>query len=304
MKFFVTGASGYIGGSVATRLIASGHAVVGLTRTAEKSEKLQAQGIEPLVAELDDAEALTRAARTADAVINAASADHPGAVETLLQALSRSGKLFIHTSGSAIVADDACGEAGEQAYSEDDYFEPVPFRLERVEMNRRVRVAAIEDGVRGVVICPPTIYGEGLGLEKDSDQIPKLMSLSERQGAGLYLGRGLNRYSNVHIRDLVDLFELVIDKAPGGAFFFAENGEMSFREIAEHIARALGLPGVHSLDVEEVTRSFGPAARYGLASNSRVRAVAARRLGWRPSAPALSDWFEALARQRAAANAA
>src|SRR4051794_20399041 len=101
MKFFVTGASGYIGGSVATRLVASGHAVVGLTRTPQKAEKLQAQGIEPLVAELDDAEALTQAARAADAVINAASADHPGAVATLLQALSRSGKLFIHTSGSA-----------------------------------------------------------------------------------------------------------------------------------------------------------------------------------------------------------
>lgn len=294
MKIFVTGASGYIGGSVASRLLARGHEVVGLTRSEAKAAELEELGIRPLLGELDDVELLTRAAQSADAVVNAASADHPGAVDTLLKALSRSGKLFIHTSGSAIVADDAGGEASELAYSEDDYVEPVPFRLERVEMNRRVREAAISDGVRGIVICPPTIYGEGLGLERDSDQIPKLMALSKQHGAGLYLGRGLNRYSNVNIRDLVDLYELVIEKAPGGALFFAENGEMSFKEIAEHIARVLGLPGTHSLDVDEVTRSFGPAARYGLASNSRVRAVAARRLGWRPSGPSLSDWFEGL----------
>jgi len=294
MRFFVTGASGYIGGSIASRLVAEGHHVVSLTRSQAKADRLRDAGIETVIGDLDDAAIVTRAAQAADAVVNAASADHPGAVDTLLKALARTGKLLIHTSGSAIVADDACGEAADKVFSEDDYFEPVPFRRARVEMNRRVRSAAISDGVRGVVICPPTIYGTGLGLEPDSDQIPKLMRLSKQHGAGLYLGRGLNRYSNVHIEDLVDLYVLAIARAPGGAFFFAENGEMSFKEIAEHIARVLDLPATHGLDVEEVTRSFGEAARYGLASNSRVRAVAARRLGWSPTRPSLTEWFESL----------
>jgi nucleoside-diphosphate-sugar epimerase len=267
--------------------------VVGLTRSEEKAAKLSELDVEPVVGDLDDAETLGREARAADAVINAASADHPGAVDTLLAAVGRTGKLLIHTSGSAIVADDAGGEASDQVYSEDEYFEPVPFRRQRVDINRRVRQAAIEGGVRGIVICPPMIYGAGMGIEPDSDQIPKLTALSRRAGAGLYLGRGLNRYSNVHIEDLVDLYSLVIDRAPGGSFFFAENGEMSFKEIAERIAISIGCPGkTHSLDVDEVTRAYGEPARYGLASNSRISAVAARRLGWSPKGLSLSAWFE------------
>lgn len=292
MKVFVTGASGYIGGSVAQRLVAMGHDVVGLTRSREKADELKARGMTPIVGELDDVEALSTAAKAADIVINAASADHAGAVDTLVAALDQSSKLLIHTSGSSIVADDACGEPNDRAFSEDDYFEPVPFRRPRFEMNVKVRTAAISRGLRGVVICPPMIYGAGRGLERDSDQIPKLSALSRQFNAGLYLGRGENRYSNVHIDDLVDLYVLAIEKAPGGAFFFAENGEMSFKQIAENIARVIGAPGVQSLDVDQVTRDFGEAARYGLASNSRVKAVAARRLGWSPRGPSLQDWFE------------
>lgn len=294
MRILVTGASGYIGGSVCQRLVADGHQVSGLTRSAEKGEKLRVLGVEPVIGELDDSAVLTRTAKGADAVINAASADHSGAVDTILAALSRTGKLLIHTSGSAIVADSANGEAGGHVYSEDDYFEPVQFRRERVEMNRRVRQAAIEDGIRGIVICPSMIYGEGHGLEPNSDQIPKLIALSRQMGAGLYVGKGLNRYSNVFLDDLVDLYALAIERAPGGAFFFAENGEMSFKEIAENIARAIGVTGeTRSLDVEEVAKQYGEATRYGLASNSRVAATAARRLGWSPSGPSLNDWFAA-----------
>jgi hypothetical protein len=43
-------------------------------------------------------------------VINAASSDHRGAVETLIAALTGSGKALIHSSGSSIVAGLAMGE--------------------------------------------------------------------------------------------------------------------------------------------------------------------------------------------------
>jgi nucleoside-diphosphate-sugar epimerase len=38
MKVFVTGATGYIGGSVADGLVASGHRVVGLVRSTESAK--------------------------------------------------------------------------------------------------------------------------------------------------------------------------------------------------------------------------------------------------------------------------
>jgi NAD(P)-dependent dehydrogenase (short-subunit alcohol dehydrogenase family) len=38
MKVFVTGATGYIGGSIAERLVASGHDVAGLVRSQEQEK--------------------------------------------------------------------------------------------------------------------------------------------------------------------------------------------------------------------------------------------------------------------------
>lgn len=296
MKVLVTGATGYIGGSVADRLNALGHNVSGLVRSADKLPLLKKRGIEPVLGTLDDSEILAHAADAADAVIHAASADHPGSVVTLVSALERTGKTLIYTTGSGIVADSADGEhAGSVVFSDDTYFEPVPFRRPRVAMNRFVRQAAIDKGVRSIVICPSMIYGTGRGLQPDSDQLPKLMALSKQLGAGVYFGKGLNRYSNVHIDDLVDLYALALEMAPGGSFFFAENGDASFKDIAEMISRALGLGGkTVSLKVEDLVRQHGDAGRYGITSNSLVSAVNARRFGWSPKAPSLAEYFESV----------
>jgi len=50
MKIFVTGATGYIGGSVAERLLREGHTVTGLVRTEEKAVLMKERGIEPFLA--------------------------------------------------------------------------------------------------------------------------------------------------------------------------------------------------------------------------------------------------------------
>src|SRR5271165_5462697 len=132
MKIFVTGATGYIGSSVAERLVASGHKVTGLVKSREKIPLLKARGIDAVAGTLDDVDILTEAAQASDAVIHAANADHPGSVVTLVTALERSGKLLIHTTGSAIVADHADGEyASAVPLTEHDYFDPTPFRRAR-----------------------------------------------------------------------------------------------------------------------------------------------------------------------------
>ena len=113
-------------------------------------------------------------------------------------------------------------------------------------------------------------------------------------GAGVFFGKGLNRYSNVHIDDLVDLYLLALEKAPGGSFFYAENGDASFKEIAGMISRSFGLGKTVSLSVEDLVQQHGDAARYGITSNSLVSAVNARRLGWSPKAPSLAEYSESL----------
>ncbi|MDA1101853.1 MAG: NAD(P)H-binding protein, partial [Proteobacteria bacterium] len=81
MKVFVTGATGYIGGSVAAKLIADGHQVSALVRSEARAAQARDKGINPVIGSLDDTNTLQTAVRASDAVINAASADHRGAVE-------------------------------------------------------------------------------------------------------------------------------------------------------------------------------------------------------------------------------
>src|SRR5262249_38661334 len=96
-------ANGFIGGAVASALIAGGHTVRGLVRSKAKADAVAVYGVEAVVGSLDDAALLQAEARAADAVVNAASSDHRGAVEALIAGMSGSGKPLIHSSGSSIV---------------------------------------------------------------------------------------------------------------------------------------------------------------------------------------------------------
>src|SRR6266498_3025862 len=91
MNLFVTGASGYIGGTVCSALVAAGHRVTGLARSEERAAALRARAIEPVLGTLADTSLLARLARDADAVINAANADDRASVEALLAAIAGSG---------------------------------------------------------------------------------------------------------------------------------------------------------------------------------------------------------------------
>jgi nucleoside-diphosphate-sugar epimerase len=284
MRVFVTGASGYIGGSVAVRLVAEGHQVSGLVRSKDAAAKVDELGIAPVHGTLADRDVLVEAARTADAVVNAANSDNQDVIDAILPALAGTGKLFLQTSGSSIVGDNAGGEPGENVYDEDTPVTPLPDKVERVAINDRVRAAAA-DGVRGVVLCPTLIYGTGHGPHKDSIQVPQLIDLARKSGAARHVGRGLNIWSNVHIDDLVDLYVLAIEQAKPGSFLYAENGEASMKALAAAISRLLGFGGrTEAIALEDATREWGGvAAAFTFGSNSRVRARRARAdLGWRP----------------------
>src|SRR5919197_2269410 len=257
MKIFCTGASGYIGGSVAVHLAAAGHRVTGLVRSAEKADAVRAHGIEPLMGTLDDADVLARAAREVDIVINAASADHKGAVVALLGALAGSGKVFIHTSGSSIVGTRSRGERSDDIFDEDTPITPSPARVARVELNHFI-LAAHDRGCRPVIICPSLIYGIGHGAGRDSVQVPLLIRLAKKRGNAAHAGSGENIWSNVHIDDLVPLYALAVEKAPAGSFYFAENGENSMREACEAINRMLGFAGPPTaMSMQEAAREWG-----------------------------------------------
>jgi nucleoside-diphosphate-sugar epimerase len=294
MRIFVTGTSGYIGGSVAAALAAAGHEVSGLVRSEPSAEQVRALGVTPVHGTLDDADVLRAAAARADAVINSANADHQPSAQALLQALEGTGKAYIHTSGSSIVGTQSAGERVDAIFDEDTPFTPSSGRAARVALNEHI-LSFKAKGVRSIIICPSLIYGISQGPDKHSMQVPLLISLAKKTGVARHYGPGENIWSNVHIDDLVELYSLALASAPAGAFYFAENGENSMRQLCEAINRRLGVKaGPVAMSLDEASREWGEGtAQNTMGSNSRVRALRAKaELGWRPSRPSLIDEIE------------
>jgi len=294
LKIFITGAGGFIGGSIAAHLVRAGHQVRGLIRKPEHRDELKRLGIEPVIGTLDDRALLIAEAQAADAVINAASSDHEGAVSALIEGLSGSGKPFLHTSGSSIVGDASGGEAAEaRIYHEDALPEPTADKAARVAIDRRVLEAA-QQNIRSAVLCNTLIYGHGAVAGSASVQLPRLVRQAQKSGVVRHVGSGGNTWSNVHIDDVAELYRLALEKSPAGTFYFVESGEASFREMSAAIARAMKLGEPQDWPLEEAQKEWGyEMASYGLGSNSRVRGERARKLlDWQPKRTSVIDWIE------------
>ncbi|MDD0999954.1 NAD-dependent epimerase/dehydratase family protein [Pseudomonas sp. TNT2022 ID1044] len=263
MNVFVTGAAGFIGGSIATGLIKAGHSVTGLVRNAEQADELKALGITPVIGTLDDSALLADQARAADAVINAASSDHRGAVEALLDALRGSNKVFLHTSGSSIVGDASGGKSSEVIYFEDNLPQPT--------VDKAARVA----------------------IDHHSLQLPRLLKQARKSGVVRHVGTGQNIWSNVHIEDVVALYLLALSKNVPGTFYFVESGEASFIDMTTAMAQALALGEPQDWPLNDAEAEWGyEMANYGLGSNSRVRGKRAREvLGWAPKRTSVVEWI-------------
>ena len=290
MKVFITGATGYIGGSIATKLLARGDDVIGLARSDEAASALKKRGIEPLAGDLNAYTPFVDVSKRVDAVINAANSDNPFVVHALLDGLRGSGKTLIQTSGSSVVGNYDNGEASETILDEDSSFTPQPEKAMRVAIDKQV-VAATD--IRGIVIRPTLIYGRGIGVAATSIQLPKLIDIAKKHGMPGHVGRGLNIWSHVHIADVVELFLLALDKAKPGSLFYAESSEANFKSVAQSIGRMLRrADATKEWPIGEAVEILGPGAYLSFGSNSRVRGKRSRELGWKPKQGTLCDEIE------------
>jgi nucleoside-diphosphate-sugar epimerase len=294
MAIFLTGATGFIGGAVARRFVDNGHSVRGLARTPEKASQLAAMGVEPVLGSLSDADLLTAEAGRADAVIHCARAEEGASARALLNGLRGSGKTYVQTSGTGIVATPGDGDTLTSTVYDDGHahLNVPPARQSRFEVDKGVMAAAGED-IRTIVICPPSIYGHSRGPKKNSSQIPFLLNHARTAGAVTIVGQGINRWSQVHIDDLVDLYLLAYDKAQAGSFYFGSNGEASFRDLADALEGRLQLGPVRSIPVEDAEQLWGSVlSRLIIGGNSRVLSKRApTELAWRPSHDSAVEWI-------------
>ena len=289
MKVFVTGAAGFVGSAVTRELIDNGHEVLGLARNDANAQKLEAMGASVHRGDLNDPESLAAGARAADGVAHlafihdfssqeawfASMGVDRTAVEAMLGALEGTGKPFVLTSGTALVA------PGRVA-TEDDMPPEGPMRggTEHVAVNAKDR------GVRSSVIrLPPTTHG----AEDKIGFMVQTVQAARTNGFAAYVGDGANRWNAGHQKDAARLYRLALEKAePGSVFHAAAEEGVSLREIADTIGEGLGVP-TKSITADEAGGAFGWLAMFLSmdipASNAKTRAA----LGWAPQEVGLLD---------------
>ncbi|MBK1895179.1 NAD-dependent epimerase/dehydratase family protein [Chryseobacterium paridis] len=283
-KILITGITGYIGGTIAAKLLDKKYNVVGLIRNEIHAKELATLGVETIVGDIHDETVIQSAIQKVDAVIhNADSADDAYAIDSIINALEGSGKTLIFTSGSAIFGGKENGEKSDFVFTEDIPLNPRLEMASRVLINDYV-IQSAHKNIRSIVIVPTMVYGRGLGLKQDSIQVPALLQFSKEKGFGIYFGKGENIWSNIHIEDLADLYVLALENAKAGSMYYAENGSSTIKNIAETISDKYSLQPAQSLSVQEAVNRFGAAGGYfGFASNSLCNSDKAKKeLGWNP----------------------
>lgn len=293
MKYFVTGASGWIGTAVTAELLADGHQVVGLARNDESAAKLLTAGAEVFRGSIDDPDGLRAPADASDGVIHLAFnhdfSAHETAVTTdhavmtaILDTLAGSGRPFVFASG--VLGRAAAGTVA----TEDTEPDPAAAASPRL-LNERFAFSYADKGVRPVAVAfAPTVHGQG-----DAGFIKTYVLMDRAAGVSGYVGDGSNTWPAVNRADAAALVALAVEKAPAASVLHAV-GEQGVKhlDIAEAIGRGLGLP-VRAFEEGEVAPQYAWLARFLGVSAEASSVITRELLGWEPTHPTLLEDLEA-----------
>jgi nucleoside-diphosphate-sugar epimerase len=297
-RYFVTGASGWIGSATVPELIAAGHQVVGLARSDESAAAIEAAGAEAVRGTLDDLDLLRKTAAASDGVIHLAfkhdiafAGDFGGAVKADLdavqaigEALAGSNKPFANTTGTMLLAHSVQGRTG----TEEDA--GVPGGNPRTA-SEDISLSFAKQGVRtSIVRLAPTVHSS---LDHHGF-LPILIGAARKAGFAAYVGEGENRWPAVHTLDAARLYRLAIEKAPAGSRLHAVDEEgVAFKTIAEAIAKGAGVPA-KSVTPAEAKELLGEFMAWAVQGNNPTSSAKTRELvGWKPEhARLLADLAE------------
>lgn len=282
MHVFLTGATGWVGATVAAELLAAGHQVSGLSRNADKAQALLAAGGQVVHGTLDDHDVLFAAAAKADAVIHTAfnhdfsrfaqnCAQDQRAIEVLEEALLGSDRPLLVTSGLARLAQGRPATEADKPAEGQDY-------LRRSEQAAQ---ALAEKGVRAASIrLAPTVHGVG-----DHGFVPILIALAKQTGVAAWPAEANNHWAAVHRIDAAKVYRLALESGVTKSVYHAVAEEaIAMRDIAIAIGKTLGLPA----EPREAAH-FGWFANFAVGEMSASSERTRQALGWQPTQRALLD---------------
>lgn len=293
MRIFVTGATGFIGTAVVGELIAAGHRVLGLSRSADKAAALAATGAEVHRGSTEDLDSLKNGAARSDGVIHLAfnhdfskfkanCEDDRRVIRALGSVLAGSRRPLIVTSGTAMT-----NSAPGQLATEDGA--AVSSDVIPRAASEEAADSAAADGVNVSVVRLPQVHDtvkQGL--------VSYAIAIALEKGSCAYVGDGHNRWPAAHVADVARLYRLAIEKAELGARYHAVAEEgVSLKAMSETIGRRLRIP-VKSIPPQEAQGHFGWLAMFASLDMPASSAQTRQKLGWQPAGPGMIADLERL----------
>lgn len=284
MKFFVTGATGFIGSALVEELINHGHQVVGLARSESAVEKILKTGSQVIKGDLQDLEALKKGIKESDGVIHlgfihdfdkfdrSCEIDFE-ATKAMISELKGTQKPFVWITG--LLGFNT--PIGTKTYESDmpDVTKP----NKRLTTEAYVLDESKDGSVKAMVArLAPTVHDAN-----DKGFINTLVNIAKSKGVSNYIDEGKNAWSAVHRKDAAVALRLAAETGVAGTAYniSAEDG-IETKAIAEAFAKKYNLP-LNSVTQSEAFKEFGGFFGFAFGANMYPSTEKARALGWVPT---------------------
>jgi nucleoside-diphosphate-sugar epimerase len=308
MKVFVAGATGAVGRPLVRSLIAHGHDVVAMTRSAAKGVPLRALGAEVVIADALDADGVLRAVTAAKphAVVNELTAlENVRKYRNLNKEFAPTNRLRTRGTDNLIVAARAAGssivvsqsfgnwvyETGGSALKteRDPLMSDVPAKVtEAFGAIQHLEKATLgASGLTGVVLRYGGFYGPGTSLSLDgffADEVRRRKLPVVGSGAGLW--------SFIHVDDAAEATVAAIEAGVSGVFNIVDDEPVAARDWIPALAEALGAKKPRHVPVwlaRLAAGEFGVRAMTTMAGMSNAKAKST--FAWQPTYASYREGF-------------
>jgi 2-alkyl-3-oxoalkanoate reductase len=315
MNVFVAGATGVLGRKLVPQLVARGHDVVGMTRSASKQDLVRSLGARPVVADALDPDAVARAVASAEPEVivhqltalsgplSVRDARHPerSLAATMTNRLRTEATDHLLAAGRAVGARRFVAQSfgafrfartGGPVQTEADPLDPdPPAALRTVQagyLYLEQAVTTIEWG-EGLALRYGGFYGPGTAISLAPDA---QMAAPIRKRRFPIIGDGGGVFSHLHIDDAAAATALAIERGRPGVYNVVDDEPAPVREWLPALASALGAKPPRHIPRWLGRLLAGEAATIMMtdargASNENVK----RELGWKPHYPSWRQGF-------------
>ncbi|MQA73096.1 MAG: NAD-dependent epimerase/dehydratase family protein [Solirubrobacterales bacterium] len=310
MKVFVAGATGALGKQLVPQLVASGHEVVGMTRSQAKADLVRSLGARPALADGLDPEAVGTAVSEAapDVIVHQLTAlsgsmdpRHFDRDFALTNRLRTEGTDHLLSAGRAVgisrfVAQSFAGwpfaRVGGPLKTEEDPLDrdpPEAFRRALDAIRYLEEAVAGADWVEGVVLRYGGFYGPGTSFAADppGEHVEMI-----RKRKFPLVGDGSGVWSFVQISDAATATVAAVERGERGLYNIVDDDPAPVSEWLPAAAEAVGAKRPLRLPRWVGRLAAGEAATIMMtdvrgASNAKAK----RELGWRPRYPSWRQGF-------------